>query len=299
MEARSGKHEWEVVSELATAMGYPMHYDSASEIMDEIAALVPTFAGVSFSILDDVGSVQWPCNDSAPQGTPIMHVEHFVRGSGRFVETPFVPTDERSSRAYPLLLTTGRVLSQYNVGSQTRRTRNVEWYDEDVLEMHASDAEERGIRSGDIVRLSSRAGETTLHAHISDRMSPGVVYTTFHFPVTGANVVTTEHSDWATNCPEYKVTAVQVRPADVRTPRPDEQVGSDPARELVRMANQITDQFRHHPRVVAVQDVAKHLETFWDPHMRRELLALVDAGAAGIDPVVAAAAARLRRTVPA
>jgi formate dehydrogenase major subunit len=298
MPPRAGKHEWEIVSELATAMGYPMHYDRASEIMDEIAALVPTFAGVSFSLLDEVGSVQWPCNDGAPQGTPIMHVDHFVRGEGRFVETPFVPTDEHSSRAYPLLLTTGRVLSQYNVGSQTRRTPNVEWYDEDVLEMHASDAEERGIRSGEIVRISSRAGETTLHAHISDRMSPGVVYTTFHFPVTGANVVTTEHSDWATNCPEYKVTAVQVAPADVRTPRPDEQVGADPARELVRMANQITDQFRHHERAVAVDEVAKHLQTFWDPHMRSELLALVDAGAAGIDPVVAAAAERLRPAVP-
>jgi len=299
MPPRAGKHEWEIVSELATAMGYPMHYDRASEIMDEIAALVPTFAGVSFSLLDEVGSVQWPCNDTAPKGTPILHVDHFVRGDGRFVETPFVPTDERSSRVYPLLLTTGRVLSQYNVGSQTRRTHNVEWYDEDVLEMHASDAEERGIRSGEMVRLASRAGDTTLHAHISDRMSPGVVYTTFHFPVTGANVVTTEHSDWATNCPEYKVTAVQVTPADVRTPRRDEQVGADPARELVRMANQITDQFRHHPRDFAVEEVAKHLQTFWEPHMRQELLVLVGAGAAGIDPVVGAAAERLRPGVPA
>ncbi len=228
-----------------------------------------------------------------------MHVGEFVRGEGRFAETPFVPTDERSTRAYPLLLTTGRVLSQYNVGSQTRRTSNVEWYDEDVLEMHASDAEERGIRDGEIVRLSSRAGDTTLHAHLSDRMPPGVVYTTFHFPVTGANVVTTEHSDWATSCPEYKVTAVQVSPADVRAPARSEDVGSDPGRELVRMANQITDQFRHHPRDVAVDEVAKHLRSFWDPHLRRELLALVDAGGAGIDPVVVAAAERLGPTVPA
>ncbi len=299
MPPRSGKQEWEVVCEIAEAMGATMHYGSSSEIMDEIAALTPTFAGVSFAKLDEVGSVQWPCNDVAPLGTPIMHVGAFVRGDGRFMETPFVPTDERPGRAYPLLLTTGRVLTQYNVGSQTRRTSNVKWYDEDVLEMHANDAEERGIRDGDIVRLSSRAGDTTLHAQVSDRMPPGVVYTTFHFPVTGANVVTTEHSDWATNCPEYKVTAVQVSPADVRAPSRSEDAASDPGRELVRMANQITDQFRHHPRDVAVDEVAKHLQSFWDPHLRRELLALVDAGGAGIDPVVVSASEHLPPPVPA
>ena len=196
-------------------MGYPMRYGSAAEIMDEVAALTPTFAGVSFDKLDELGSVQWPCNDDAPQGTPIMHVGTFVRGKGRFVETPFVPTDERANRQYPLLLTTGRILRQYNVGSQTRRTRNVEWYREDILDIHPADAEERGIRDGDRVLLRSRAGETTLHARMSERIPQGVVYTTFHYPVTGANVVTTEHSDWATNCPEYKVTAVQVAPAVV------------------------------------------------------------------------------------
>ena len=131
-------------------------------------------------------------------------------GPGRFVPTPFVPTDERSTRRYPLILTTGRILSQYNVGAQTRRTANIAWHQEDLLEIHPDDAEVRGIADGDEVTLGSRVGETKLRAQISDRMSAGVVYTTFHYPVTGANVVTTENSDWATNCPEYKVTAVQV-----------------------------------------------------------------------------------------
>ena len=211
MAPKNGKQEWQVVCELATAMGYPMHYAGSSEIMDEIALMTPTFAGVSFERLDELGSIQWPCNDAAPLGTPIMHIGKFVRGKGRFVETPFIPTEERTNRRYPLILTTGRILSQYNVGAQTRRTENVAWHPEDLLEIHPYDAEERGVVEGGWVALASRSGETELRAHITDLVPQGVVYTTFHHPITGANVVTTEHSDWATNCPEYKVTAVQVR----------------------------------------------------------------------------------------
>jgi formate dehydrogenase major subunit len=210
MRPKQGMDEWETICRLSTAMGYPMHYDTASEIMDEIARVTPTFKGVSFEKLDRLGSVQWPCNDAAPEGTPIMHIEKFVRGRGRFMLTEFVPTEERASRSFPLLLTTGRILSQYNVGAQTRRTANVVWHERDVLEIHPHDAEMRGVNEGDLVSLTSRIGGTTLHAHITDRVPQGVVYTTFHHPETSANVVTTEFSDWATNCPEYKVTAVQV-----------------------------------------------------------------------------------------
>jgi len=210
MGAKCGKQEWQVACEIATAMGYPMSYERSSQIMDEIAATTPTFAGVSFARLDELGSIQWPCNSDAPEGTTIMHVDHFVRGLGRFVPTPFVPTDERTSRQFPLILTTGRILTQYNVGAQTRRTENVRWHDQDVLEIHPHDAEERGITDGALVSIASRVGETALHAKVSERMPQGVVYTTFHFPASGANIVTTDISDWATNCPEYKVTAVQV-----------------------------------------------------------------------------------------
>jgi formate dehydrogenase major subunit len=298
MAPATGKHEWEVVCDLATAMGAPMAWADASEIMDEVAAVTPTFSGVSFAKLDELGSVQWPCNDAAPEGTPVMHVGTFVRGKGRFVETPFVPTDERATRRYPLLLTTGRTLSQYNVGAQTRRTRNVEWYREDVLDIHPADAEERGIADGDRVSLRSRVGETTLHARISDRIPQGVVYTTFHYPVTGANVVTTEHSDWATNCPEYKVTAVQVAPTHGRPGYGDEHghSGRDPDADLVRMANQIADQFAHLGHDDAVAAIAQHLRSFWEPTMRVHLLRLVDAGGGGLDAPVVDAAAALRVT---
>jgi len=217
MAAKNGKQEWQIVAELCNALGYPMHYDSSAEIMDEIAALTPTFAGVSFALLDEVGSVQWPCNDEHPLGTPIMHTDRFVRGDGAFQITPYVPTEERSTRRFPLLLTTGRILSQYNVGAQTRRTSNVIWHDEDILDIHESDAEMRGIADGTWITLESRVGSTLMRARISDRVPPGVVYTTFHFPESGANVVTTEYSDWATNCPEYKVTAVEVTPTSALT----------------------------------------------------------------------------------
>jgi formate dehydrogenase major subunit len=185
--------------------------------MDEIAALTPTFAGVSFERLDRLGSIQWPCNEAAPEGTPVMHMGGFVRGMGRFVVTEYIPTDEKTGPRFPLLLTTGRILSQYNVGAQTRRTPNSVWHEEDRLEIHPHDAEERGIRDGDWVKLASRTGETSLRAQITERVAPGVVYTTFHHPDTQANVVTTEYSDWATNCPEYKVTAVQVSPSNGQT----------------------------------------------------------------------------------
>src|SRR5690606_18403795 len=115
-----------------------------------------------------------------------------------------------STRRFPLLLTTGRILSQYNVGAQTRRTANSTWHSEDLLEIHPHDAEQRGVKDGDWCRITSRAGETVLRATLTERVQPGVVYTTFHFPGSGANVITTENSDWATNCPEYKVTAVEV-----------------------------------------------------------------------------------------
>ena len=210
MKEKTGLSEWEAVCRLATAMGYPMHYGSAAEIMDEIARLTPTFSGVSHARLDRDGSLQWPVNDAYPDGAPIMHVGGFVRGKGRFMLTEFVPTGERANRFFPLILTTGRILSQYNVGAQTRRTQNTRWHGEDVLEIHPFDAEERGIADGDMVSVASRIGATTLRAEISDRMPQGVVYTTFHHPLSGANVITTEFSDWATNCPEYKVTAVQV-----------------------------------------------------------------------------------------
>ncbi len=213
MPPLAGLADWEVTVKLAQALGYAMHYDHPEQIMQEIAALTPTFRGVSYEKIERLGSVQWPCNEHTEDaGTPIMHIDHFVRGKGKFFLTQYVPSQEKVTRKYPLLLTTGRILSQYNVGAQTRRTPNNQWHEEDVLDIHPHDAQERGIKNGDWVGIESRAGQTVMRAQLTERMQPGVVYTTFHFPESGANVITTDNSDWATNCPEYKVTAVQVMP---------------------------------------------------------------------------------------
>jgi len=214
MTPKNGYEDWQITQMLANRLGGNWTYTHPREIMAEIAMTTPSFSGVSYDLLDREGSVQWPCNEKAPLGTPLMHVDGFVRGKGHFIHTEYVATEERTGARFPLLLTTGRILSQYNVGAQTRRTDNMVWHPEDILEIHPSDAENRGVRDGDWVRVASRSGDTTLRALITERVAPGVVYTTFHHPTTQANVVTTDNSDWATNCPEFKVTAVQVSPSN-------------------------------------------------------------------------------------
>jgi formate dehydrogenase major subunit len=237
MAPKNGYADWEVTQLLANAMGMPMNYAHPALIMDEVARLTPSFAGVSYDLLEREGSVQWPCNAQAPVGTPMMHIEQFARGKGRFIITDYVATDERTGPRFPLLLTTGRILSHYNVGAQTRRTANVAWHEQDLLEIHPHDAEVRGVKDGDWVKLASRAGEISLRAKVTDRMALGVVYTTFHHPDTQANVITTDFSDWATNCPEYKVTAVQISPSNGPTDwQKSYQSLSDQARRIMPAA---------------------------------------------------------------
>ena len=291
MPPLAGLADWEVTIKLSNALGYPMSYTHPEQIMQEIADLTPTFRGVSYAKIDKLGSVQWPCNENTEEGgTTTMHAERFVRGKGRFIITKYQPTDEKITRMYPLILTTGRILSQYNVGAQTRRTPNNMWHEEDRLEIHPVDAEDRGIKEGDWVGIASRAGETVLRAIISERMQPGVIYTTFHFPESGANVITTDASDWATNCPEYKVTAAQVMPvaqpstwqkefhesnatqldllaqARGRAKWSASKGGAMHLEHLVKMANQIGGFFEAMPdREEAMAGVMQHLRNYWDP----------------------------------
>ena len=212
VEPLAGYQDWEIVVQLMNAMGYPAHYDHAGQILDEIARLSPAYRGMSFELLERIGSAQWPCDEEAPEGTEVLHRQRFPRANGRgtFMLTEFVPTRERTNDRYPLLLTTGRILSQYNVGTQTRRTANSMWHPEDRLEINAEDALARGLADGDWVDVTSRFGTTQLRVKLSKRVNPGVVYTTFHHAQSKANTLTSDLSDWATNCPEYKVTAVDV-----------------------------------------------------------------------------------------
>ena len=225
-----------------------------------------------------------------------MHEDWFVRGKGRFWITQYVPTDEKSTRRFPLLLTT-RILSHYHVGTATRRTANTVWHAEDVLEIHSHDAELRGIGEGDSVHVASRKGAITLHAKVTDHVPPGIVYTTFHHPDSAANASTTESSDWATNCPEYKVTAVEVRPADCCDSSVE---GPMQAEALVRMANDIAHFFAAYPEADAIEGVRDHIEHFWDPAMRKELLSVASGltpTSLPLDALVLRAIEQLRQTV--
>ena len=179
-------------------------------------ALTPTFAGVSFDKLDELGSVQWPCNEKAPEGTPVMHIGGFVRGKGKFMITEYV-ADRRADRP---ALPAAAHHRPHPQPVQCRRAdaahrRTSSGTSEDVLEIHPHDAEQRGIRDGDWVKLDSRAGETTLARadHRSRRAGRGL----HHLPPSRTRRPTSSPptiSDWATNCPEYKVTAVQVSPSN-------------------------------------------------------------------------------------
>jgi formate dehydrogenase major subunit len=218
VEPLGGLADWQITVGFMNAMGYECHYDHPSEVLDEIARTSPAYSGMSFDKIDKLGSVQWPCNTDAPEGTEVLHTVAFPRGKGSFMLTGYLPTQERATDQYPLLLTTGRILSQYNVGTQTRRTANVVWHDDDILEISADDAAARGLASGDRARISSRYGSTELTVQISERVNPGIVYTTFHFAHTMVNNLTSDLDDWATNCPEYKVTAVDIE--RVAAPQP-------------------------------------------------------------------------------
>ena len=218
VEPLGGLADWQITVGFMNAMGYECHYDHPSEVLDEIARTSPAYSGMSFDKIEKLGSVQWPCNTDAPEGTEVLHTVAFPRGKGSFMLTGYLPTQERATDQYPLLLTTGRILSQYNVGTQTRRTANVVWHDDDLLEISADDAAARGLANGDRARISSRYGATELTVQISERVNPGIVYTTFHFAHTMVNNLTSDLDDWATNCPEYKVTAVDVERVTVPQP---------------------------------------------------------------------------------
>ncbi|MFO1339860.1 MAG: formate dehydrogenase subunit alpha [Burkholderiaceae bacterium] len=200
MPPLAGLGDWEVTVKLANALGYPMHYRHPEEIMQEIAALTPSFQGVTYEKIERLGSVQWPCNEHTDEaGTATMHVDQFVRGKGRFFNTQYVPSEEKVTQRFPLLMTTGRILSQYNVARRriarptTSGTTRTGWTSTRTTPKSAASA------TASWVGITSRAGQTVQRACVTDRMQPGVVWTTFHFPESGANVITTDSSDWATN----------------------------------------------------------------------------------------------------
>jgi formate dehydrogenase major subunit len=202
--------DWRVVCEVSRRMGYPMPYRHPSEIMDEIATLTPMYAGVSYDRLDQHDGLQWPVMTAIHEGTALMHQETFPKGKALFVSVEYLPPGEAASEEYPLVLTTGRILQHYNCGAQTRRTDILELVDTDVLEMHPSDMERLHLRDGEIVRVVSARGEALLPVVGSERVLPGQLFTSFHFPASTVNDLLSSSADESSKCPEYKVSAVRV-----------------------------------------------------------------------------------------
>ena len=204
--------DWEVIRDVANAMGAHWTHETPSDVMDEIARVAPNlFGGVSYARLEPDG-LQWPCPSADHPGTATVHADGFLRGKGRLVALDFVPSPEHTQDGYPFLLITGRALEHYNVGTMTRRTPNRTLLPADFLEIHAADAARLHISDGQTVQLRSRWGSTQAPARVTERVSPGTLFLTFHFPETHTNVLTSPYVDPQSKCPEYKVTAVSITP---------------------------------------------------------------------------------------
>jgi len=203
------REDWEILCDLSSRMGYPMHYDHPSQIMEEIASLVAIYGGIRYERLNGRG-LQWPCPTVDHPGTPILHVGRFTRGLGKFVPAEWEPPAERTDEEYPLVLTTGRVLYQYHTRSMTGRSAVDSLYPEAVVELHPEDAAKLGIHDGEKVRVVSRRGAITVKAQVGERPHRGVVFIPFHFAEAAANVLTHTILDPVAKIPEYKVCAVRI-----------------------------------------------------------------------------------------
>jgi formate dehydrogenase alpha subunit len=204
------KADWEIVCLVAAAMGYPMRYASPAAIMEEIARLTPSYGGISYARLEK-GGLQWPCPTPDHPGTPVLHVGKFSRGPGRFHPVEYVPPDELPDAEYPLVLSTGRRLYHYHTGTMTMRTGALEAaYPEEYLEINPADAERLGICDGDRVRVTSRRGSVELAARVTEKVTPGMVFTSFHYPQAAVNRLTNPARDPVAKIPELKVCAVRV-----------------------------------------------------------------------------------------
>ena len=223
------KTDLEIITTISKALGHDMGWSTSAEVMDEIAALTPTYAGASHERIGRQG-LQWPV---AADGTdsPILYAEYFetANGLGQFAPIPYKQPGDAADDQFPLILVTGRRLEHYNAGTMTRRTGNLELVDRDWLEIHPDDAERLWITDGQKVSVRSRVGRIETEARVTERIEPGHVFTAFHFPEVRTNLLVGSSADVNTSCPEYKVVAVDVRPMTEQpayTPAIAEPVGS-------------------------------------------------------------------------
>lgn len=204
------KADWEIICLLAAALGYSWDYQSPGEIMAEIARLTPSYAGISFSRLEQ-GSLQWPCPAPDHPGTKFLHEDKFTRGLGKFQPVEYVPPAELPDAEYPFVLSTGRRLQHYHTGTMTRRTGALEVaYPEGYLELSAEDAEKLEVGDGDRVKVTSRRGSVEAPAMVTEKVTPGLVFTSFHYPEIAVNQLTNPARDPVSKIPELKVCAVKI-----------------------------------------------------------------------------------------
>ena len=201
----------DIIIDLMNAMGYPQPRLTASEIMDEIASVTPSFAGISFERLDNGETLQWPCKDKTSSGTPIMHVGHPVRGKALFYPAGFKPSNELPDEEYPFILTTGRILYQYNAAAMTSRSEGLKMIaGEGFIEINYKDAQALGISNGERINVISRRGKIQATARVGRKVSQGETWMPFHFPDSPVNTLTNAALDDFARIPEYKVCAVNI-----------------------------------------------------------------------------------------
>jgi formate dehydrogenase major subunit len=199
-----------VICEVATRMGHPMHYDHPSRVMEEIARLTPSWRGITYERLEREPGLQWPVPEAGHAGTAVMHQQTFPQGRARFIGVDYLPPGEEPSEDYPFVLVTGRILEHYCSGAQTRRTRILELVDRDALEIHPGDARRLGLRSGQSVKVVSGRSEIVMPIEVSERVTPGQLFASFHFPENNLNTLLSSSADEASRCPEYKVSTVRL-----------------------------------------------------------------------------------------
>jgi len=206
--------DWWTVCQVARRWGASgFDFSDASEIMDEIRRLTPSYGGISCARLDN-GGLQWPCPTDDHAGTPILHTKAFVRGKGRFIPLKYNPPGETPDEDYPLILTTGRSLYHFHTGTMTRKVDGLNAIEpEGTVEISPQDAAQLGIAHEDRVQVSSRRGEVISRARVTEAVPPGVVYMSFHFAESAANILTNPVFDPVARIPEFKVAAVKVEKA--------------------------------------------------------------------------------------
>jgi formate dehydrogenase alpha subunit len=205
------RDDWQILCDLSTAMGYPMHYDSADKIMDEIATVTPIYGGISFERIEPVG-LQWPCPDKSHPGTKFLHKDKFTRGKGKFHAVRFIEPAESPDEEFPFILSTGRQLYQFHTGTLTRKSPAIHQKSPTgYVELHYEDAERYGIADGDSVEVSTRRGKVITLASVGSQVAKGWLFMPFHFAEGPANMLTNDALDPIAKIPEFKVCAASIK----------------------------------------------------------------------------------------